>query len=217
MTTRTNTTKYSVGFHTVNPADLTPSEYNPVARVEKRYISDLVRSISANGQYMPILVDPSLTIIDGHRRHAALLSIGESACAVRVIESDPSIAYAEVNSCSKKLSSNDHMNVYTKDTAAVTQMARSKFQKMEEVIGRDGVLWLASHGGSITVFRQAVQYSKYCGRAEDNDFVMTAIKWQMLPRRQAQGRIALESKIPPAVLLKCILEGGELTLKWGAK
>ena len=217
MTTRTNTTKYAVGFHTVNPADLTPSAYNPAARVEKGYIADLVKSLADHGQYMPILVDTELTIIDGHRRHAALLEIGESACIVRVIDSDASTAYAEVNVCSKKLSGNDHLSVYLKSDRAISTHVKWRIAAMEKVIGIDGIEVLTSHGGSTATFNQAVNISRRCGMAGDKEFIMMTIKWLLTNKQTYLTRRALDQGISPATLKKCIIENKSLKMQWGVK
>ena len=44
------------------------ADYNPASRNQVENVSDLVASIEANGQLLPILVRPDGTIIDGHRR-----------------------------------------------------------------------------------------------------------------------------------------------------
>jgi len=213
--TKAKTKIYEPGFYTVSPFDLIGASYNPINRTDATNIVDLVKSISENGQFMPILCDPNLTIIDGHRRHAALVRLDEPMCFIRVVDCDSAKAYAEVNSASKKLSGNDHLNVYLKNPDAMPATARRGMEKMESILGKDGARHIAEKGGSIATFKQAMQVCKYCGVEAQGAWVQSVCKWLMETKQTYSIRKALEEGVAPSVILQCVEQMRPLKRSWG--
>lgn len=78
MTDTLETTEIPIG-------DLQPSWDNP-RHLTDQALDRIVESIRRYGYTQPILVDPSLTIITGHSRYAALLKLGWKSVPVIVID-----------------------------------------------------------------------------------------------------------------------------------
>ena len=54
-------------------------------------LTDLEQSLSAHGQLEPIAITKDKRIISGHRRFAAMKSLGWTECEVRIVEPDNEI------------------------------------------------------------------------------------------------------------------------------
>ncbi len=211
-----NTATMSPGFYEVEPKQLARARYNPKSRTEKKNIRDLVKSIGAHGQFVPILVDPQLNIIDGHRRHAAINELGMDTCQVRVVGGNPAEVYAEVNSAAKPLSGNDHISVYCQSPDAVTGVTLTRLKQMHSEAGDELMQYVADHGSSVAIFQLAKKLAKHCGAPKDTELIANLTKWLIQTKSSYSARKAMEDDVAPSVIFACLKSGKSLRRSWSA-
>ena len=191
---------------------LKPTKHNPAHRTSRPYIADLLKSIKKVGVLYPLLVTPSGFIGDGNRRHAACLALGIKEVPTIISDVDPSVAYAEINSCAKRLTGSDHLSVYLQNPAAVTDHARKTMAAMTNVIGRATVKYMVGHGGSVATYKQARNVGAYAGIPKNETRVV--VRWLLDEGMTYKARKALEDNMDPIALRAAILEKRGIGKVW---
>lgn len=204
-------------FKQVKLSSIKNAEYNPVRRVTGQRMKSLIASMSKIGLLYPIIIDPTNTIIDGHRRVAAARELGWQTIAARVVDrEDRDQVYAEVNVTASRMTGNDALGVWLSCPAAVSDAQKRDFEAMEASLGRVLVKRIYNVGMSSRVWLTCRRIARHCERTNDTEFLKKAAVWLIDTAVVGQVMKSLEAGIHPSQLVKAINENKPLRQKWEA-
>lgn len=158
---------------------LTPSPFNPQIRTQLAYLKDLRASMEKNGfwPWSPVIVDINGTIIDGHRRWTVANLCHISMVPVTIVDADPDVLWAEMNGTRMDLSGKQVTQALANGLKTVPAKYATMIERLEKVVGKDGIKELGDRGISPFIVNVAVRIARYCDLADDNMFIASTIWW----------------------------------------
>lgn len=113
----------------INMARIFTAEFQPPSRVDPKTLTGLIKSLSSPlGMVYPLVVvargDDFFSLIDGHRRHAALTAMGEPLAHCRVLDYEQAEAFAEINGNHRPMRGQDQQEIFLVEPKALTVSQR---------------------------------------------------------------------------------------------
>jgi hypothetical protein len=181
--------------------------FNPAARTTARALAALKAEIERDGLRDPLKVSVGGVLIDGHRRRACLLALGEKSVPVirrlDVRDDDESVRRAWVieNGYRLDMTPADWLDVYLHaGVESPDTKVMSGIRSLENLVGRDGLEVLAREHVSPRKWDSVSKVARYCDKADDDDFKRAALWWILKHKLTYRVRNAIDDNVPPDVL-----------------
>lgn len=161
--------------------ELHSSPYQPVGRVEASApLNRLKASIKEDRlQYPPLVVrrpqGDGYTIVDGHRRIAAMRALGWPKIPVIIAEGVASKLFSAVSGTTKPLKAADWIGIFLAGGEPPSGATRSSIKKLDEVMGRDFLIKLSEAGLSPQIWSIANRMVRYLEL--NNDRLVQVLEW----------------------------------------
>lgn len=209
--------KYHIDY--VEHAQLYASPYQPKGRVDSSTsLNQLKQSIRENGlQYPPLVVrrreGDGFTIVDGHRRIAAVKALAWQSVPVIVAEGKPGELFSAVTGTTKALKAADWVSIYLAGGTPPSGPTRTCIKKLEQVIGRDFLVKLAEAGLSPQIWNVAKRTVNYLEM--DNEKLTAVVQWIFKHKisRSVSTWMSGENPNPKAELLAAFEQDREPSLQ----
>ncbi len=199
----------------VSIAKIKPSSHNPKIRVTEKSIAGLAKSIEAIGLIYPLAVSKTMQLIDGHRRLAAVKTLGWDQVPILIVETDDNdLVYAEINATGRRLSGAENLQVWLNNPAAVTLRARSHFENAKDLYGVTMLRYLARHGMGLRVLRIANVIAEFIDCLDDVGFRRSIVRWMIEHRMQSVVRAYVTMQQPPKPLYNAIKNNKPLKARY---
>lgn len=191
------------------------ADFNPPDRSEEEKILGLKGSIEEIGLLYPVLVNPKMELVDGHRRLAACKLLGWTEIPVLVCHGEASRErmYADVNATTRHLLGSQVLYVFLHNRDAMTSAQRVRAEEAEEVLGKKLLKEMLHNGLSLQVYTHAKGTAVYCDRSGDTEFIRECVKW-ILIHGSMPLRLAKRSQVPAMTIRKAIQSKGPLVNIW---
>jgi hypothetical protein len=186
---------------TVPISDLKTAPYNPPGRTAAKALKGLIDSMDLIGQLHPLTVSPSMQIIDGHRRLAAAKSLGWEDIECNIVDDEPTAIYASVNVSSRQMSGNDALSVWLSCPTAAPAKMIPRFNEMENSLGRELVVRIASEGFSVRLYLTAKRIARYC---DQDGNVGKVVEWLLAFPVVGQVMKAMEAGVSPRLIMDAV-------------
>lgn len=187
--------------------------YNPKSRTEEKNLASLKKSIKENGLLLPIMVDASGNLIDGHRRLAVYKSLRKRD--IPTIEVSSAIGkdkiFETVNSTQRKINNRDMIHIYI-NGGVVPQRAVLMIDKTKSIIGDVGLKKLASYNASYRIYDSALITSRYI--KNNNIELKDIIMWLGEHNSAFKVRRAMEVKVSKDVIINAIKKNKPLSITY---
>lgn len=203
----------------VNIRDIKPAKFNPASRTRQEALGTLKASISKYGRVLvPVLVDQSMNLIDGHRRVECCKQLGIETIEASVVDVDNhEEAWSDVNVTAKRILNRDWFSAYVSGML-IENMPKSyalQISEIERLCGRKLIVDIANDvtrgRGHIYVVARAA--ATYVGDTSD-EFMKAAILYiNRRPGAQAQIRQAIRMLVTPKSLRAKIIGNRPISLR----
>lgn len=196
---------------------LKPAPWNPEIRSRTRYLLPLRESMEANGfwDYRPILCDRNGMIIDGHRRWAVAGALGISLVPATIVDDDADRLWAEVNGTTMVISGGQVMQAAAGGLQAKPRKYKDALEKIHDLMGEEGVKFLAARGVGPSIMKAAERIARYCTMTTDKEFLRAVIKWLVTnPRANIVTIQAMKDNVAPGRIYKAIQENRLLEARY---
>lgn len=185
---------------------LYPNPANPPSRTDLGNLSSLTKSIRGDGLQYPILVSKDgegrFQIIDGHRRYTVLKSDKHETVPCIVADGNAGHLYAMVNGTAKPLTGKDWAYVFISPGGRVPNgVTHNNLKRLAQLIGNDGIRWMADEGLSPGVYQTARRVAKYVDGNADNDERLTEIVKWLIRNRQTAACLAIINNQQDAAMI----------------
>ena len=198
----------------VSPSRLVVAKYNPKIRTEKGKMNKLFGSIKKNGIVIPLLVDGSMNVIDGHRRLACAKNLKLKTVPVIISKSSTKKdeLYETINTSSRKLSASELIFVSV-NGGTVSPSAQKQISRLKEIVGYTELKKLGEKYVSISILNMGEKIGRHC-MDKSNTFVKKSIMWVIKYRQTYRVRRAMEDGISKEKLKNIILNNKPLHYDW---
>lgn len=189
---------------TVNTSQLKLADYNPKIRVTDKALKGLRESVKQHGIIVPLIVDKSFNIIDGHRRLAVAkqLKITQVPCISVNHGVTTNEYYETLNSTARKISAKEMIFIYL-NGGKVPKTAEKTILKLESVLGKSDLKKLGDKYISYSILRTGKGISRYCG-VKDDRFLKNSIMWLVNNKMIFTSRKAIEANINKSTLKNAV-------------
>ena len=156
----------------VNPNELNPSAHQPESRMAMSgALNQLKRSIQEVGlQYPPLVTrKPSgngFTIVDGHRRIAAMKALAWPTIPVLVAQGRPEQLFSAVSGTTKPITAIQWLEIYLKGGEVPSGPTKVNIRKLDEIAGHEFLKQLLDAGLSPQIWSLANRMIRYAGLDE---------------------------------------------------
>lgn len=179
----------------------------PPARTEPHNLKSLVSSIRRDGLQYPILVsyspDGSFTIIDGHRRAAALRSDGHELIPCIRAEGQMDHLFAVVAGTQKKLTSLDWATIFVNNGEVPSNPTKTSLVKLRELIGNDGIKEMIGRGVTPQVYQVARRTIKYVHDGDERQLKPTLL-WLIKHKQSMNANSVISNQQSADIILRAI-------------
>ena len=180
---------------------LTESGINPKGRTIPAQLKDLIQSIPVEGQLSPILVDQHGTVIDGHRRLAAMKLLDMSTVWVNIIPGDNGHLFKEVAETTKRIKARDWLEIYL-NGGQPRKTARQNIAALERIGGRKLLVLILAKDFSPSILHYVRLVCKHVGIniQMSPDAALRVTEWLIKHRQARLAYNAIEDGIPATML-----------------
>ena len=175
--------KYKIEL--VPPSELNNASYEPDKRIlPNMALNKLKDSIDKIGlQYPPLVTrrngkDNGYSVVDGHRRIAAMVALEYTSIPVIVTESGSADElFAAVSGTVKQLNAAEWLEVYLKGGILPGGATKTNIRRLDEVMGRDFLWVLHKEGMRPSIWLLAGRALKYIGLTDNLDNKRKMLIW----------------------------------------
>lgn len=205
----------------VHPLTLVPAPWNPPGRTTRRSVAELIKRIRAVGfePFRPLLISKDGIIGDGHRRWTAARYL--ELDAVPVIYTDQTATELwQGNAGARQITAHDWMAAHVYGGVdIIPKRTANMVRELKQIMGDEGVRYLADRGVSPDVYRTTWAIGKYV-RDTKIAFLRQTCYWLVRQRMVHKVMRAIygdkELRIKPALLKQAIQQDHGLRFAWEA-
>jgi ParB-like chromosome segregation protein Spo0J len=208
-------------FTHLAPDDITVASFNPQRRTQRNGLGGLMISIQQHGILEPLALTKTRVLADGHRRLACAKLVKLKTVPVAIhheSELDAPSLWVALNAESLALTPSQWLDAVAHglplETAGFPESLKRRIIRLQELVGKDGVMELVEMGRSPNILDSAERIAKYCDRRDDLEFLKLAVLWMTETGNSFAVRAAMDEEIPQDLLLEAIEQGHPLMRVW---
>lgn len=208
-------------FTQLAPAEIQVAQFNPLRRTQRNGLAGLMISIQQHGILEPLALTKDKVLADGHRRLAVAKLVNLKVVPVAIHHEsalDAPALWVALNAESLALTPSQWLDAVAHglplETAGFPDVLKRRIVRLQELIGKDGIMELVEMGRSPNILDAAERIARYCGRRDDTEFLKLAVLWMVETGNSFAVKAAIEEEIPEDLLLEAIEQGHSLQRVW---
>lgn len=192
-------------IHQIEVSRIKEAGFNPVSRTTPKSLKNLKNSISRVGILQPLLITLDFDLVDGHRRLACAKMLEMPTVPCIFTSGSQQDIYKEVNSTAKTLTRANDLFIYLSG-GSMSGRSKADIEYLEGQIGRSGLEMMAEREISpMNVNHVASSYlTRLLSITRDDPFMPKAILWMLTLNQLWKVRVAVMTKLDPAIVRLCI-------------
>ena len=212
-----------MNYREVSISEIKRSKYNPRIRTDKTKFAykNLLQSIKNNGLIVPIILNNSMKLIDGHRRLSCCEDLGYDEIPAIINSSVTNKNYdkmfTEANDKTMKMTASQETERYLSGASNISNAVLKQIKILEEIGGRDVIKKIVSMGQSPATYTIGVgMYCAYTNKRTKKD-KREVLYWMFNVSSPYALKTAINFFIPADMLVEFIKERKKITANWTKK